>query len=192
MCIGHYATRLYSISLLTFELNKVVYFTRFAQVIARLCVHGKVTALRVCHDTRTVLVGCEDGTLLSYVIIDLPTDAACHQSILQSLGTRQAMTSCDRQTSSFVASGLPSRAWDKVDGVAGTVPNYCRPPSAILPTGPSDKLALGLVRGRTTPAADAGAETCQQQQLQQFGTRRVSSSQLYRLNYCRSQTCNVM
>jgi hypothetical protein len=152
---------------------------------ASLCVHGQITALTVCHDSRTILVGCEDGTLLSYVIIDLPTDSDCHQIILQGLGTRQSITSNGRRPSTVSGCGL-SRAWDKVDRVTGSAPPYSRPPSAVLPSGPSDKLALGLARSSWT---DSEGNSQQQQHL---GGRRASSSQLYRLNSCRSQACVVM
>ena len=38
------------------------------QTIGRLRVHGDVTSLEVCHDGRTLVLGCADGSVQSYVV----------------------------------------------------------------------------------------------------------------------------
>lgn len=154
----------------------------FAQLIASVCVHGEITALRVCHDNRTVLVGCSDGAILSYVVIDPRTDADRQEAILSSLGTRG--TSTGFQPDLRTACSSSSRAWDKVDRVAGTAPGYSRPPSAIVPVGPTDKLTLRQLR----PDPSLSAHYRQAATL----SRGSSGSQLYRLNSCQSQACSVM
>ena len=128
--------------------------------------------MRVLNDLRTVVVGCSDGVLLSYVVFDLAVDSdATVETVIGSLSTRQT-AACGQRTPVAV------RAWDKVDRVAGTAPVYSRPPSSIVPVGPTDKLALRQL------GVDEAVSGRQRQP--------PSSSQLYRLNSCRSQACLVM
>jgi hypothetical protein len=152
-----------------------------AQLIASVCVHGEISSIRVCHDNRTILVGCSDGAVLSYVIVDLLNDADRQEAILSSLGTRQ--TSAGFQQGPRAGS-TSSRAWDKVDRVAGTAPGYSRPPSAIMPVGPTDKLTLRQLRPDPLLSAHYRKSTAE--------SRRQSGSQLQRLNTCQSQACSVM
>ena len=72
----------------------------------------------------------------------------------------------------------------QVGGEKGETPGYARPPSAVLPIGPTDKQVLVLGndwgRGRGTSASVTSAR----------GTTR--SSHLYEMSRPRSTACLVM
>ena len=102
--------------------------------VARVNLHGQVTTLEVCHDERTIMLGCADGSLLSYVLVDVAIEGA--EPVLTAMPSRQNALA---QTTSSLA----SRSWDKVE--ADCVPPYSRPPSAIS-LGPSDKRLLQQVK----------------------------------------------
>jgi len=62
-------------------------------------------------------------------------------------------------------------------GKDGETPGYARPPSAMLPVGPTDKRALELGRGRGPASAPS---------------TRARSSNLYRMSRQQSAACLVM
>ncbi|CAL1530131.1 unnamed protein product [Lymnaea stagnalis] len=102
--------------------------------LARCEVHSPICHLRMCNDDRTVLLGCSDGTVLSYTIIEPGRENAT--LVLSSLGSRLV-----GDTSKFEK--RLSRSWDKIDQVG--CPNYSRPPSATNPPS-SDKLLLREIK----------------------------------------------
>ena len=104
------------------------------KLIARCDVHAKVCKLKLCRDDRTVIVGCEDGTIASYVLIDPSVDDA--DNVLLQLGSRNEEDS--------EVNGRTSRAWDKVEN-GGSAPQS-RPTSAVTPVGPGDKMILKKVK----------------------------------------------
>jgi len=73
-----------------------------------------VTSLEVCHDGRTLVLGCSDGCLQSYVVIDVDYDDDW-SLVLSRLATRDpnSKTSTNKRLSS---STVPAarRIWDKV------------------------------------------------------------------------------
>ena len=107
-------------------------------------VHGTITCLGVCHDDRTIVAGCEDGSLVSYAIIDSLLENK--NKILPNILSRQR----DAEEESGRKS---SRSWDKVE--TSSTPSYSRPPSA-LSLGPSDRELLKSVRPvpRVRPTSD--------------------------------------
>ena len=60
-------------------------------------------------------------------------------------------------------------------GEAGETPGYARPPSSVIPVGPTDKRVLELGRGRTASS-----------------TRITHSSNLYNMSRQRSAVCLLM
>jgi hypothetical protein len=200
-------------ALVAADRNQYVYVVRIAdgKTLAHLCVHGDVTALELCRDMRTLVLGLADGSVLSYVIVDVESGDD-RDAILSAIGTRQsrplAATGCRGPTTigggsaESGSAGSGPRAWDKVDPVNGTAPDYARPPSAVLPCGPSDKAQLSRVGSRK--GTDGGAAGDSWSRVRQGrdgssgssssgrGSRVVSNSQLYEMSVNRSQTCLVM
>lgn len=111
--------------------------------------HAQITTLKVCEDDRTLVLGCKDGTLLSYILLYPDTDDC--EDILSALPGRQEDSVQERD----VLSRRSPRAWDKVSR-EGNVPGYSRPPSARS-TGPSQKELLEKVKPvkRIRPNSDS-------------------------------------
>ena len=103
------------------------------RVIADCEVHSKIRHLKLCTDERTIIAGCEDGTIVSYVLIDATIEDP--GPILENIGSRHLE---DRS-----ASGRESRSWDKVS--CASVPDYSRPPSAIS-SGSRDSVLLKQIK----------------------------------------------
>ena len=80
-------------------------------MIGRLRVHGDVTSLEVCHDGRTLVLGCADGSLQSYVVVDVECDDDW-MSVLSRIATRNPgnSASTNRRPTTTAA-----RVWDKVN-----------------------------------------------------------------------------
>lgn len=112
--------------------------------IGSVDVHGTITCLEVCHDERTVVAGCKDGALVSYVIIDDQLDDV--NTVLPKVGSRQSELLQQKDSSL-------ARSWDKVDSTS--LPAYSRPPSTIN-IGPSDREMLQKVKPvpRIRPTSD--------------------------------------
>lgn len=117
---------------------------RDGRCIATCDVHSKLCTLKLCPNERTLIAGCEDGTVASYVIIDPAVDDA--EAVIQHLGSRQ-------MNESLEIDGRMSRSWDKIS--TGSVHGSSRPPSAIS-NGPKDKLLLNKVEPATVvrPSSD--------------------------------------
>jgi len=78
-------------------------------MIGRARIHGgSVTSLAVCHDARTLVVGCSDGSVQSYVIVDVQHDDNWSH-LLSGLDTRQTNNSFGVTTAAPA-----SRSWDNV------------------------------------------------------------------------------
>jgi len=91
--------------------------TNIVQTIGRLRVHGDVTSLGVCHDGRTLVLGCADGSVQSYVLVDVECDQDWTH-LLSSLPSRNPSSCRTSSTSggkrSSVSSVPAARVWDKV------------------------------------------------------------------------------
>ncbi|WAR24293.1 LOW QUALITY PROTEIN: NWD2-like protein [Mya arenaria] len=129
--------------------------------IARCDVHSSISSITVCSDERTLLVGCHDGTVVSYVIIDHAVDDV--DQIIRTMGSR----CIDDVSRNGLLSGRTSRTWDRVEDQK--CPTYSRPPSALL-TGPKERVLL--------------------KQVEPAPKYRPSSETLIYLNE-RSRSCNV-
>jgi hypothetical protein len=105
-----------------------------AQCIASVSVHGDISRLAVCHDHRTIVVGCRDGALVSFVLIDQATDDA--QEVLNITASRKSPLKSE-------AEQMMMRSWDKID--EGNGPPYSRPPSAMH-NGPPERELLKQVK----------------------------------------------
>ncbi|GFR78450.1 NACHT and WD repeat domain-containing protein 2-like [Elysia marginata] len=116
--------------------------------VAQCDVHSTICLVHVCPDDRTVLVGCEDGGVLSYTVIDPVWENP--SVVLNCLPSREVG---DHEK---LGSGLTRRSWDKVEGSA---PGYQRPPSAMTPFT-SDKHLLREIKAlpRPRPKSDSHAE----------------------------------
>ena len=88
--------------------NELLYAVRVAdgKAIGNVNVHGTITCINVCHDERTVVVGCEDGSLVSYVLIDALLED--HIKLIASIPSRQGQQAKP-------SSGRSSRSWHKVE-----------------------------------------------------------------------------
>ncbi|RUS88580.1 hypothetical protein EGW08_003680 [Elysia chlorotica] len=117
--------------------------------IAQCDVHSSICRLQVCPDDRTVLVGCQDGGVLSYTIVDPAWENP--SQILSCLPSREV----GDQTK--LGAGLHRRSWDKVE--KDSVPGYQRPPSAMTAFS-SDKYVLREIKAllRPRPKSDSHAE----------------------------------
>ena len=104
--------------------------------MARCDAHCEVTSVEVGRDDHTVVIGCEDGTILSYILIDMSQGNASQK--VQSIASRQQPLKARVHEKSVL------RSWDKVGGEQSGPP-YSRPPSA-LKMGPSDKQLLKNVK----------------------------------------------
>lgn len=102
--------------------------------LANVDVHSDISCIEVCHDERTLILGCSDGSILSYVLGDISQETP--DEILSKIPSRQTAVT---QNSSTAA----PRSWDKVD--SEFIPAYSRPPSAMS-IGPSDKHLLKKVK----------------------------------------------
>lgn len=100
--------------------------------IARCEVHSTISHLTLCSDRRTIIVGCHDGTIVSYVLVD-PSLEDAHK-VISKIGSRSLEGAVERRL---------SRSWDKVEDNTG--PTYSRPPSA-LSLGPKEKVLLKQVK----------------------------------------------
>ncbi|OWF48845.1 NACHT and WD repeat domain-containing protein 2-like [Mizuhopecten yessoensis] len=115
----------------------VLYVVRVSdgKQIAKCNVHAKVCHLHLCKNDRTFIVGCSDGTIASYVLIDpdheVPTD------VIQTLRSRQIDLTDD-------VDGRLSRSWDKIE--SGGHSPQSRPTSGMIGAGPKDKILLKRVK----------------------------------------------
>ncbi|XP_013419382.1 NACHT and WD repeat domain-containing protein 2-like [Lingula anatina] len=124
--------------------------------IARCDVHMPITCVEVCHDQRTIVIGCSDGAVSAYVLIDERYDNA--KEIVKTIPSRQLPLSTD-------IDGRTSRSWDKVESSAPQTP--IRLPSA-LSLGQSEKEMLRKIKpvDRIRPQSDtliylnARSKTC--------------------------------
>ena len=120
---------------------------------ARVDVHGQITCVEICHDDRTIVLGCEDGAILSYVVIDSENEDPV--PLLAAIPSRQNALS--KKTT------ISTRSWDKIN--SETIPAYSRPPSA-LSMGPPDRQLLKKVTPvpRIRPTSDTFLYTTQRSQ----------------------------
>lgn len=105
------------------------------KTMAKCEVHSSISNVTVSSDERTLIIGCHDGTVVSYVLID--PDESEHGSpedIVSSLGSRTI--------ENLQQNGRTSRCWDRVEN--STCPTYSRPPSAVS-HGPKEKILLKQV-----------------------------------------------
>ncbi|XP_061175047.1 NACHT and WD repeat domain-containing protein 2-like [Saccostrea echinata] len=101
------------------------------EIIAHCDVHSNICCLKLSRDQRTLVVGCEDGSIASYVLIDPRVEDP--DTVLEHLGSRQL-------TEPKIVSGRRSSIpWDKVEE-GGSAPQS-RPVSAIA-TDKTDKIIL--------------------------------------------------
>ena len=108
-------------------------------------VHSEISCLNLCHDDRTVVVGCKDGSLLAYVLINEESDDV--RTVLQSVASRQVAPKPKPDV-------IQTRVWDKVNGTT-SCPPYSRPTSAVS-LGPTDRQLLKKVKplARFRPTSD--------------------------------------
>ena len=103
------------------------------KVIGHVDCHTVITCLKLCRDQRTLVVGCEDGSLVSYVIVDPYLDYM--PKILENIPSRILAD----------AKSTKQCLWDRADTMES--PPYSRPPSAaVVNTGLSDRDILRKVR----------------------------------------------
>ncbi|XP_041358187.1 NACHT and WD repeat domain-containing protein 2-like [Gigantopelta aegis] len=116
--------------LLALNNSMVVYFKETRLVVIRLAdavtiadcdIHGTPCHIALCADQRTTITGCQDGTVVSHVIINPSVDHV--SAIIKSLKSRQLTGECEED------GRATARSWDKVDTVS--CPEYSRPPSVI-------------------------------------------------------------
>ncbi|KAL8596042.1 hypothetical protein ACOMHN_021082 [Nucella lapillus] len=93
-----------------------------ARVTARCQLHELICHVTVCSDQRTLLVGCQDGKLTSYVIVDPVLDSDPSE-VVNAIPSRQVPQEGAGKEAKEVT---PVRRWDKVT----SAPAYSRPPSA--------------------------------------------------------------
>jgi WD40 repeat protein len=143
----------------------VVYYDKTKLSVVRVCdgkrigtcdVHSTLCRLQLCPNERTLIAGCEDGTVASYVIIDPEVDDP--ESVIMHMGSRNVGDSGEMD-------GRMSRSWDKISNEAYSGPS--RPPSAVS-CGPKDKILLNKVEPAPVvrPSSDtllymnANSKTC--------------------------------
>lgn len=114
--------------------------------IASCDVHSNICSLRLSRDQRTLVVGCEDGSIASYVLID--PKAEDPNSVLEHLGSRQLM---EPQPTSGRRSSIP---WDKIED-GGSAPQS-RPVSAVA-HDKTDKILLKQIE--PVPAIRPSSDT---------------------------------
>ncbi|XP_067678714.1 NACHT and WD repeat domain-containing protein 2-like [Haliotis asinina] len=117
-----------------------------SQVIAKCEVHATICSLTLCKDDRTLIVGCTDGTVVSYVLIDPAMENP--QLVLARINSRQLPKSATP-----AVDGKASRSWDKIDQFSFR--SYSRPPS-VVSLGPKEKELLKRVQHvpRERPKSD--------------------------------------
>ena len=117
-----------------------------ASRLARCQVHAPIANLTLCSDQRTLLVGCLDGTLASYVLVDAMQDLN-PEEVIRRLRSRQLPGEVDQ------TDGRLSRSWDKVE--VASAPPYSRPPSAMS-AGTKDRIILRQIKpvSRLRPKSD--------------------------------------
>lgn len=109
---------------------------RTGKQIAKCEVHSSISNVTVCSDERTLIIGCHDGTVVSYVLIDPDeVEDGTPEDIVASLGSR----SLDL----VQQNGRMSRSWDRAED--SLCPTYSRPPSAVS-HGPKEKILLKQVQ----------------------------------------------
>ena len=202
MATGYYKKRLHNKDvrprLLALHDRVVVYFDRCFLYALRLCdgvcighvnVHASIATVALCPDARTLVIGCRDGSLLSYVIIDESSENA--SNVLRRVYSRQsplvavAAGGDQHQTPRLGSAGggvggASTRSWDKVDfASAVNGPPYSRPPSAII-SGPRDRDLLRKVTPVSRPKSCIGRD------------RPRSDTVLYRSAHYSSRACVVM
>ncbi|KAH9495509.1 hypothetical protein Btru_013100 [Bulinus truncatus] len=124
----------------------MLYVTRIfdGATIGQCDVHSAICLVSVSSDDRTLMVGCSDGTVLSYTIIDPQRDNAT--LVLSTLPSRQVgnLEMFEKRL---------SRSWDKID--SDKCPSYSRPPSAVT-LSTNDKQLLSQVKTRPQSAMAPG------------------------------------
>ena len=108
--------------------------------IGSVNVHKEITTVVICHDWRSVVVGCKDGSILSYAVLDLELDEKKSGEEIMNIANKQQLLSLTFRLNSAC------RIWDKVSPPTGRP--YSRPPSGSS-TGPSD----GELLRRIAPSA---------------------------------------
>ena len=102
--------------------------------IGHIDAHADISSLTVCGDERTILVGCKDGSVFCFVVVDPEIEKS--EDILAGIPSRNGKL---EQTNNNVM----MRSWDKVN--FDKWPQYSRPPSAIT-NGPTDRDLLKQIR----------------------------------------------
>ena len=72
-----------------------------------------MTSLEVCHDGRTLVLGCADGSLQSYVVVDVENDDEWTQ-VLSQLASRDPKNRTSTNRRPAMSTGPAARVWDKV------------------------------------------------------------------------------
>lgn len=104
------------------------------QLIAKCNVHSQLCYLTLCKDERTIIAGCEDGTIASYILVDPLYDNV--EEVIKTLKSR-------KYTEVENMDGRQSRTWDRIEN--GQIPPHSRPPSSRS-CGPKDKVLLKKVK----------------------------------------------
>ena len=117
---------------------------RDGRCTAQLHAHAGIACVRVAADGCTVVVGCEDGRLLSYVLVDSTRPDL--RAVLAAIPSRQL-------PGEFAAPDRV-RSWDKLDSERRQP--FSRPPSAIYSLTPTDRQLLGAMKRRPRTASPAG------------------------------------
>ena len=125
---------MYGNALIYYKGSKVyVMSLRSGEIIACVEVHATISTVILCSDQCTIMVGCTDGSIVSYVLIDPCIEDP--ESVIATMGSRKVDV--------IVENGRTSRSWDKVEDSA--CPTYSRPPSA-LGLGPKERSLLKQVQ----------------------------------------------
>ncbi|XP_046361638.2 NACHT and WD repeat domain-containing protein 2-like [Haliotis rufescens] len=124
-------------SVVVYFKGSMIYAIRIcdSEIIAQCDVHAPVCSLTLCKDDRTLIVGCTDGALVSYVLIDPAVENP--QLVLARISSRQLP-----QSPTPAVDGKTSRSWDKIDQLSFR--SYSRPPS-VVSLGPREKELLKRV-----------------------------------------------
>lgn len=137
-------------------------------VIATCDVHVDICYICAGNDGRTVMVGCVDGTLLSYAVID--EEQVTSTEVLKSLPTRATQGSSDK------GRPLTARTWDSIDSERQETPvSRLSSATSNLQT---DKEILRKIRPAYRPYTTAKSMT--------------NYSLPMSTSYTRSKTCTIM
>ncbi|KAK3600452.1 hypothetical protein CHS0354_037858 [Potamilus streckersoni] len=106
------------------------------EIIGTCEVHSQICHIKLCWDQRTIVVGCVDGLVVSYVLIDPSFSNEESKNVIKLLKSRQLDVTDENE-------GRHSRAWDKMEKETCSI--YSRPPSA-LSLGPRDQVLLKNIK----------------------------------------------